>query len=65
MDKRELLKSMLHNLINDKPEEAAADFHNYITPKTREVAGLGAPVAADADPDPTLESGNPNDVAAE
>ena len=41
MDKRELLKSMLHNLINDKPEEAALDFHNYITPKTREVAGLG------------------------
>lgn len=42
MDKRELLKSMLHNLINDKPEEAALDFHNYITPKTREVAGLGS-----------------------
>jgi hypothetical protein len=43
MDKRELLKSMLHNLINDKPEEAALDFHTYITPKTREVAGLGSP----------------------
>ena len=40
MDKREILKSMLHNLINDKPEEAAMDFHNYITPKTREIAGI-------------------------
>lgn len=48
MDKRELLKSMLHNLINDKPEEAALDFHNYITPKTREVAGLGSVPAGDS-----------------
>jgi hypothetical protein len=49
MDKRELLKSMLHNLINDKPEEAALDFHNYITPKTREVAGLGQSASVDPD----------------
>lgn len=48
MDKKELLKSMLHNLINDKPEEAALDFHNYITPKTREVAGLSAAPEAPA-----------------
>lgn len=48
MDKRELLKSMLHNLINDKPEEAALDFHNYITPKTREVAGLGGEAGSGA-----------------
>lgn len=55
MDKRELLKSMLHNLINDKPEEAALDFHNYITPKTREVAGLDTPAVEE--PDSTNESG--------
>ncbi len=40
MDKREALKSMLNNLINDKPEEATLDFHNYITAKSREVAGM-------------------------
>lgn len=52
MDKREILKNMLHNLINDKPEEAAMDFHNYITPKTREIAGLGMPAqAAQSDDD--------------
>ena len=58
MDKRELLKSMLHNLINDKPEEAALDFHNYITPKTREVAGLGVPGA-------DVTGGDPDDSATE
>lgn len=57
MDKRELLKSMLHNLINDKPEEAALDFHNYITPKTREVAGLGVPVSNVTDNDPDEGAG--------
>lgn len=43
MDKREQLKSMLNNLINDKSEEAGLDFHNYLTAKMREVAGLTTP----------------------
>lgn len=42
MDKREVLKSMLNNLINDKPEEAALDFHNYAVPKMRDIAGLSS-----------------------
>ena len=42
MDKREALKSMLNNIINDKSEEASVDLHNYLTVKMREVAGLGA-----------------------
>lgn len=29
------LDSMLKNLINDKPEEAAADFHSYMKDKLR------------------------------
>ena len=44
-DKKELLRSMLNNLINDRTEEASMDFHNYLTPKTREVSGLGGQTA--------------------
>lgn len=44
---RESLKSMLNNLINDKPEEATLDFHNYITTKMKEVTGLAAQPAAE------------------
>jgi hypothetical protein len=48
MDKREQIKSMLNNMINDKPEQAALDLHNYFTTKMREVAGLATPaVTAD------------------
>ena len=46
MDKRDLLKSVLQNLINDKPDEAKADFHQYLTLKSKEITGIGAnPVA--------------------
>jgi hypothetical protein len=38
---RDALKSMLNNLINDKPEEATLDFHNYVTGKMKSVAGIG------------------------
>lgn len=38
---RDALKSMLNNLINDKPEEATLDFHNYVTGKMKTVAGIG------------------------
>jgi hypothetical protein len=41
MDKREALKSMLNNLINDKPEEAALDLHGYMTVKMQEISGIG------------------------
>jgi hypothetical protein len=56
MDKREALKSMLNNLINDKPEQAAMDFHNYLAPKMREIAGVGgAPSQADVDDDTDVQ----------
>ena len=46
MDKRDLLKSVLQNFINDKPDEAKADFHQYLTLKSKEITGIGAtPVA--------------------
>jgi hypothetical protein len=47
MDKREALKSMLNNLINDKPEEASLDLHNYLTTKMRDVSGLAATATSD------------------
>ncbi len=42
MDKKELLRSVLQNFINDKPDEAKADFHQYLTLKSKEVTGIGA-----------------------
>jgi hypothetical protein len=50
MDNKEALKSMLNNLINDKPEEASLDLHNYLTAKMKDVAGIGAQVADDTPP---------------
>lgn len=40
MDMRDQLKSMLNNMINDNPDQASFDLHNYLTMKMREVAGL-------------------------
>jgi len=42
MDKREALRTMLNNFINDKPEEAALNLHSYLTQKASEITGLGA-----------------------
>lgn len=42
MDKREALKSMLNNFINDKSEEASIDLHNYLVAKMRELTELKA-----------------------
>jgi hypothetical protein len=39
MDRKEELKSMLQDLINDKPEQASLSLHNYLTDKIKEVAG--------------------------
>lgn len=36
------LKAMLNNLINDKPEEATLDLHNYLAGKMRETVGLAS-----------------------
>lgn len=51
MDKRDALRSMLNNMINDKKEEASLDFHTYLTAKMRDVTGMTnpdqAPVARD------------------
>jgi hypothetical protein len=54
MDKREALKNMLNNLINDKPEEASMDLHGYLSAKMKDVAGL-APQEAPADDEITSD----------
>lgn len=40
MADKELLKSVLNDLINDKHEQASVSLHSYLTTKTQEVAGL-------------------------
>lgn len=68
MDKKELLRSVLQNFINDKPDEAKADFHQYLTLKSKEVTGIGAsqtqettsepevtPPATEVTPDPATD----------
>ena len=47
VDHAEALKSMLQDIINDKHDQATVTMHDYFVAKTREVAGLGAPVATE------------------
>jgi len=37
MDKKEVLKSMVNNLINDNQAQASIDMHKYLTQKMKEV----------------------------
>ena len=43
MDNRELIKSMINNMINGNTTEAELDHHNYFAAKMREVAGITQP----------------------
>lgn len=43
MDHKDLLKSMLQDVINDNMSSAEMKMHDYFVAKTREVAGLAAP----------------------
>lgn len=64
MDKRDLLKSVLQNFINDKPDDAKADFHQYLTLKSKEITGIGAPaVEAAANTDLSQTEGTDTSVA--
>ena len=46
-DPKEHLKSMLQDLINDRPEQAEVTIHNYIVAKTQVAAGLAGEQAAE------------------
>jgi len=39
MERKEELKTMLQDIINDRPEQASVALHNYLTDKIRDVAG--------------------------
>jgi hypothetical protein len=41
MEHKELLKTMLQDVINDRMEQASVTMHDYFVAKTREVSGLG------------------------
>lgn len=61
MDRREAIKSMINNLINDKNEEASLDIHNVLVAKMRDVAGLSSIEVDAADDVPAGE----DDVVAD
>lgn len=49
-DHKEQLKSMLQDLINDRPEQAEVTVHDYIVAKTQQLAGfVSQDTAFDAD----------------
>ena len=43
MDKRDMLRSVLNNMIDNNQEQASLDMHTYLTLKMKEVAGLAQP----------------------
>lgn len=49
MEHKELLKSMLQDVINDRMEQASVTMHDYFVAKTREVTGLAS--APEIDPE--------------
>lgn len=51
-DHKEVLKSMLQDIINDRQEQASVTMHDYFVAKTREVTGLAS---ADVEEEPTLD----------
>lgn len=56
-DHKEVLKSMLQDIINDRQEQAAVTMHDYFVAKTREVTGLAAAPEVTEDPvDDSAES---------
>ena len=43
-DRKELLKSMLSNFINDNQEQAEMDLHNFLTLKSQRIVGTNQEV---------------------
>jgi hypothetical protein len=54
MDRKEMLKSVLNDIIHDRTEQATVTMHDYFVAKTREVSGLGGSTEVDADLDAEL-----------
>ena len=62
MDKREALKSMLNNLINDKHEEASMDLHGYMTAKMQEISGIGQPAVTEPADEEQITAGDESET---
>jgi hypothetical protein len=45
------LRDMLQDLINDRPEQAQVNLHDYLVDKMRDVAGTAAPEVEEVDKD--------------
>lgn len=43
MDQKEILKSVVNDLINDKSDSASVSLHTYLTGKMQDVAGMSKP----------------------
>lgn len=57
----ETLKSMLHDFINDREEQAAVSMHDYFIAKSREVANL-VPAEVDDDLDDEIEVSDDDEI---
>lgn len=59
-DNTEHLKSMLQDIINDRPEQARVTMHDYFVAKTRELSGL-----ATQEPEPATDDDTTDDLPDE
>lgn len=50
MDKAELLKSMLHDFINDRQEQAEVTLHQFFVAKSQEMTGA-KPAVPETEPE--------------
>jgi len=65
MADKELLKSVLNDLINDKHEQASVSLHSYLTTKTQEVAGLAQQHTEVTDDEEVIETDDEDVVETE
>lgn len=56
MDRKELIKDMLHNFINDNKEAASTALHNILTLKSREISGISPQASSQTAPSKTNTS---------
>ncbi len=58
MADKEKLRNMLDNLVNDKSEQAAVDFHDYLGDKMKDTLGVEPPADTDEVVDDNAEVDN-------
>lgn len=48
-DQKDLLKAMLHDVINDRHDQATSTMHDYFVSKSRDVSGITKNVPEDSE----------------